>query len=248
MLGSPGQPDHLFPAEVVELLRLEGIDYAQLRRLFHLVKEQAGEHVQGREWARYTLLDVAALEVLISLCGGREALGPGRRLRLANIREACSALRSQGFSNPLLQVPMAKIGRNVYAVVQKVVIEPRSGQVVMDQLNDPIKKYFAESDADGFPSIRSLSKELAHLRSAPDLLHLTDAIVHLSDERLAVSGEIRHVHSFSSRCCTGRSIIPPELSGTVSGSSRAAARSTQVGGRRSSAGSPLGAPGIHTGD
>lgn len=133
--------------------------------------------------ARYTLVDVAALEVLIGLCGGREALGPGRRLRLANVRAACEALRLQGYSNPLLQVPMVKIGRNVYAIVQKVLIDPTNGQIIIDGLSESIKKFFNKSGSDSAAVISSLYSETADLRSAPGLLHLTDGVIHLAGKR-----------------------------------------------------------------
>ena len=121
-----------FPGEVARLLGLEGVDYAQLRDLHRIGRRARGLATPGRKWARYTLADLAAVEVLVTLGGGRDALSKGRRLVLGDIVRTCDALRGLGFDNPLLQVPMARDGRRILARVNGFVLEPTTGQLVLE--------------------------------------------------------------------------------------------------------------------
>lgn len=119
-----------FPGEVAQLLGLKEIDYAQLRRLYRFVRTQAGEPIR-KGWARYTLTDLACIEAALRVCG-RAALQPRRRLRLAELEKACAALGKLGFTNPLLQVPMEKQGKQVLAVVDGAVLDPTTGQLLLN--------------------------------------------------------------------------------------------------------------------
>lgn len=121
---------YFFPGEVVAMLGLGDIDYQQMRRLFRLVREQSGTPVNAG-WSRYSLVDVAALQVLVSLCGGPAALAPQRRLRIECIRKACSALRGLGVENPLLDVRLRRIGDRVYAELDGSILDPVSGQLAL---------------------------------------------------------------------------------------------------------------------
>jgi hypothetical protein len=121
---------YFFPGEVVAMLGLQAADYQQMRRLFRLVREQSGVPV-NTGWSRYNLIDVAAMRVLVSLCGGAEALTPGRRLRVECIRTACSALRRLGIENPLLDVRLRRVGDRVYADLDGSILDPVSGQIAL---------------------------------------------------------------------------------------------------------------------
>lgn len=134
----------LFPREVVAVLELGGIDYRQLRRLLVLVRKQAGvPKPVDRGWARYSLADVAALEVALELAGGREALAPGRHLQMAPVARACAALRERGIDNPLLDVPMRRDGRKVFAFVNGTLLDPTNGQAVMQDAADRVGAFLS---------------------------------------------------------------------------------------------------------
>jgi hypothetical protein len=121
-----------FPGEVARLLGLTGVNYAQLREMYRLARVSRGLDEPGRGWSRFTLADLAAVEALVALGGGRAALKVGRRLVLGDIQQTCDALRRLGFDNPLLQVPMAREGRRILARVDGFVLEPSSGQLVLE--------------------------------------------------------------------------------------------------------------------
>lgn len=133
-----------FPGEVARLLRLDGIDYAQLRQLYVLARVLRGEPTPGRQWARFSLADLAATEVLVSLGGGRHALTRGRRLVLGEIEATCAALTAMGFDNPLLQVPMTRDGRRILARVGAYILEPATGQLVLATVDASIEAFLAE--------------------------------------------------------------------------------------------------------
>ena len=121
-----------FPGEAARLLGLGMIDYAQLRELFRLARVARGDEGIGRGWSRFSLADLAAVEILVELGGGREALAEGRRLVLGDVQATCVALRLMGFDDPLLQVPLARDGRRILARVDAFVLEPRTGQLVLE--------------------------------------------------------------------------------------------------------------------
>ena len=51
------------------------------------------------------------------------------------------ALRDLGFENPLLQVPLARVGRRILARVDSYVFEPASGQLTLDQTGRLIDRF-----------------------------------------------------------------------------------------------------------
>lgn len=136
----PGE-GYLFPGEVARLLGCEDVDYHQLRRLFRLVRAQVDAEVRERKWARYSLLDVAALRIALELCGGVEALGPGRRLSIAPVDEACRLLRARGVNNPLLDVPMRRHGRTVLVEIDGMLFNPGNGQLVLRNTSSLIRDF-----------------------------------------------------------------------------------------------------------
>jgi hypothetical protein len=134
---------YFYPREIVEMLELADVDYHQLRRLFEVVRKQAGTAIP-EGWSRYSLLDIAALKILIDLCGGVSALQRGRRLRVGPVDEACQALRRQGFDNPLLDVRMMRDGDRVFAAVDASVLDPVSGQTALAEVLPLAEKLAAE--------------------------------------------------------------------------------------------------------
>jgi hypothetical protein len=136
----PGE-GYLFPGEVAELLDCGDIDYHQLRRLFRLVRTQAGVQVRTRKWARYTLKDVAALRIALELCGGSDALARGKHLQMAALEHACTALRVQGVANPLLDVPLHRMGAIIVAEINGVLFDPTSGQTTLRDSRDRLQQY-----------------------------------------------------------------------------------------------------------
>jgi len=133
-----------FPGEVARLLGLEHVEYDQLRRLFVLARTLRGEDHPGRAWSRFSLADLAATEVLVALGGGRSRLRRGQRLILGDVEAACHALRALGIANPLLEVPMARLGRRVVARIGGYVVEPATGQLALEHVNDRIEEFLAE--------------------------------------------------------------------------------------------------------
>jgi hypothetical protein len=130
-----------FPGEVARLLGLPNIDYSQLRRMFVLARVLRGDPRPDRAWARFTLADLAATEVIVGLAGGRDRLALGSRLTFGDLEPTCKALRSMGFENPLLQVPLARVGRKTLAKVDEYIFEPISGQMVLDQTGRLIDQF-----------------------------------------------------------------------------------------------------------
>ncbi len=141
---SPLVEAHFFPGEVARLLALGEVDYSQLRRLFVLSRTTRGEVRPSARWARFTLTDLASTEVLVGLGGGRSRLQAGRRLILGDIENACAALREMGITNPLLDVPLARNGRRILAVVGRYVMEPSTGQFALGYAQDQIDSFLQE--------------------------------------------------------------------------------------------------------
>jgi hypothetical protein len=133
-----------YPGEVARLLKLSGVDYSQLRELYVLARKLRGEPEPTRTWARFSLADLAAVEVLVSLGGGRKALSKDRRLILGRIEETCNALRRMGFDDPLLQVPLVREGRQILAKVEQYIFEPASGQLVIEDTGVRIDRFLEQ--------------------------------------------------------------------------------------------------------
>ena len=127
---------YYFPGEVADLLGVRAADYHQLRRLFRLVRRHSATPVPAgdRSWSRYTLTDIAAIQVALAICGGPEVLAHGRRLRLAPLERACQALSDLGIANPLLDVRLQIQGRQVLASIDGVVFDPVTGQTALSDV------------------------------------------------------------------------------------------------------------------
>lgn len=133
-----------FPGEVARLLGLRNIEYDQLRRLFVLARTLRGEPHPGRQWSRFSLADLAATEVLVALGGGRDRLLTGKHLVLGDVERACLALRDLGIENPLLEIPMIRIGRRILARVDGYVVEPTSGQLALAHVGDRLDEFLTD--------------------------------------------------------------------------------------------------------
>jgi hypothetical protein len=126
----------------VRLLELGDVDYAQLRDLLSLTR---GSALRPQEWSRYDLRDLACLKAAIDLCGGPEALKQGRRLRLAPLRRAIEALKSAGFSEPLLDAGLHTIDRRLVATSTGVTFDAATGQLVLDFVQQEAVQYLEEN-------------------------------------------------------------------------------------------------------
>lgn len=123
-----------YPAQVVGLLGLDGMTYDTLRRLRGVIRMSQRDRpaaVPRDSWSRWTPEDLARLDVLVELCGGRDALQPGRRLNMRGVIEACTSLIELGCDDPLLEVSMARAGSKIVAFLDGFVFEPATGQAVM---------------------------------------------------------------------------------------------------------------------
>jgi len=141
---------YFYPGEVVRILRLENMDYRQLRRLFRLVREQAGQTtaVDGK-WARFSFRDLVALKAALDLAGGEQALAPGRRLRLQDVEHICRRLNELGFAHPLTEIVFRRSGRTVIAQVEGVSFEPASGQMLLAEVETAVARYLEENPDGG---------------------------------------------------------------------------------------------------
>lgn len=133
-----------FPGEVARLLGLGDVEYDQLRRLFILARTLRGDPHPGRQWSRFSLADLAATEVLVALGGGRDRLRAGRHLVLGDVERACLALRDLGIENPLLEVPMVRVGRRILARIDGYVIEPTSGQLALAHVSGRLDEFLTD--------------------------------------------------------------------------------------------------------
>jgi hypothetical protein len=174
-----------YPGEVVRLLGLAGTDYSQIRRLFRLARTLRGEECPSTTWARFTLADLAAVEVLVSLGGGRDALLERRRLILGRVDSACTALIAMGFDNPLLQVPLARDGRRIIARIDGCVFEPVSGQLVIEETSIRIDA-FLEQRIIADRAVRSAIRvEKRRITPKRELRVATRALILLSNSSVA---------------------------------------------------------------
>ncbi|MGH2719532.1 MAG: hypothetical protein ACRDJU_13280 [Actinomycetota bacterium] len=133
---------YFYPTEVVRILGLRGIDYAQLRRLLRLVRPAGSQPSRG--WARYSFEDLVAVRVAVGLAGGREALAQGRRLQIAEVERACARLHELGIARPLLEVPLRREGRAVLAECQGMTFRPATGQLALTEVSDRIHEFLAQ--------------------------------------------------------------------------------------------------------
>lgn len=137
-----GGATYFYAAEVVRILGLDGIDYAQLRRLLRLVRPADAQ--PSRRWARFSFDDLVGLRVALRLAGGMEALAEGRRLQLAELERTCARLRQLGIARPLLDVPLRREGRAIVAEVDGVTFRPTTGQLALTDISSRVGDFLGE--------------------------------------------------------------------------------------------------------
>ena len=152
-------PDAYYPGEVAQILGCPAIDYAQLRRLYRLVRRQVPDQA-STGWAIFTLRDVAAADVALGLAGGAEGLRQGKRLILQPIETACDGLIALGLQEPLLTVPMLRLGSVVYALVDGTVLLARSGQELLDMPLSPEASWTRAGGRQSLDLVRERAKEV----------------------------------------------------------------------------------------
>lgn len=167
--GDALQSGLFYPGEVARMEDFAGIDYRQLRRLFKLVREQANAPIgPERTWSRYTLRDIAALKIAVALC--RSDVDPDSRyLVIAPLERACAALRTQGVANPLLDVPLTREGRVIFAEIDGARIDPTNGQMQLRDAHDEVLAYLERSDITVSAAERSAARKAlrAEVRRKP---------------------------------------------------------------------------------
>lgn len=138
---------YFYPGEVARILGLEGVvDYKQMRELFEIVREQAGSPTpEAGKWSRFTFRDLVALKAALQLAGGEEALAPGRRLRLGDVRRICSRLRSLGLSSPLTEIAFRRRGRVIIAQADGISFEPITGQMLLVEVEEALERYLSKN-------------------------------------------------------------------------------------------------------
>jgi hypothetical protein len=78
---------------------------------------------------------------------------------------------------------MVKVGRDVYAHFEKALIDPTSGQIVIDGLSERIIEAFDGDGSKSLALIAELYEVSANLESEPGPMNLTNAVVHLAGKR-----------------------------------------------------------------
>lgn len=133
---------YFYAAEVVRILGLDGIDYAQLRRLLRLVRTPDAQ--PSRRWARFSFEDLVGLRIALHLAGGTEALAGGRRLQLAELERTCTRLRQLGVSRPLIDVRLRREGRAIVAEVDGVTFRPATGQLALTDTSNRVGDFLGD--------------------------------------------------------------------------------------------------------
>lgn len=154
-------PAVFYPGEVARLLDLGDIEYDTLRKLYELSRGCRGlpEPADGT-WSLFDLEDLACTDALVRIAGGRDALNRDRRLAFGDVRAACLALMKAGATNPLIEVPMVRVGRRIYASIDDALFEPATGQLAYSALLGAL-------DASGSNSLiadRGIRRQVAQLK------------------------------------------------------------------------------------
>lgn len=157
-----GGASYFYAAEVVRVLDLQGIDYAQLRRILRLVRPPDAQ--PDRRWARFTFEDLVAVRVAVRLAGGTAALPAGHRLQLAELERACARLRALGIRSPLLEVPLRREGRTIVAEIDGITFRPATGQLSLPDTRTRVVDFLARVVRLDEKSIRALRSEIDNER------------------------------------------------------------------------------------
>jgi hypothetical protein len=163
-VNDSSQVEFVYANEVASILGLERVEYRQIRCLLALVRG-VKETELGARWARFSLADIAGLQIAIPLVGGPDGFRVGGRLRMAPLKRACEALRSIGIANPLIDVPLHLHDGRVVAQIEGIVVDPRSGQALLASMYDLMKDRVPR-DGGRTDAIQRLRSELASLRTS----------------------------------------------------------------------------------
>jgi hypothetical protein len=129
-----------YPGEVIRILRLEGMDYQQLRELWQLISPT--KNMPTRKWARYTFRDLVLLRNAIELAGGVEALKFGRRLRVKQLSRALAALKIEfGAQDPLTEIKLERVGSSILAHLSGAKFDPLKSQYVFPDIMKGVGTY-----------------------------------------------------------------------------------------------------------
>jgi len=155
--------EFFYASEAAQVLGVPEIEYRQLRKLVEVVRD--GRAVSAKAWARYSLADVAGMQIVIDLVGGPDVFKPGgrMRMRLQPVRDAIAALRKMGFPHPLIEVPLSLEGNRIVAHLRGVVIDPRTGQGLLVQVERRMEARFIALDRR--QSLANLRADLKQLRA-----------------------------------------------------------------------------------
>ncbi len=134
-----------YPNEVARALAIEVIDYAQLRRFYRLLRDPGQTGTVPRSWSRYTFTDLAGLVTALDLCGGTEALRPGRDLVRRDLERCCKALWDQGYPNPLLNVRLIRHGCRIVVDLDGLLLDPSDGQILIRETAQQMDQFFSGS-------------------------------------------------------------------------------------------------------
>jgi hypothetical protein len=150
---------YFFAGEAARMLGVENIRYGQLRAIYDLVREQAGitaTEEEKRKWARFTSTDLAAALEVVRICVDRVGLEnkAGVRIALVHLKRACTRLRRQGLSNPLLQARLDYIDGRVVAHMNGVTFDTSNGQILVEDAIERIEKWLSGRAID--PKLREL--------------------------------------------------------------------------------------------
>jgi hypothetical protein len=153
-----------YATEAVRILKVEGVDYEQLRRLHRLVAPTEAR-AAGARWVRFTEEDLVAAAVAIELLGGPGAFGQGRRLPWQAVEKACEMLRNHyGVARPLHDARLSREGNRIVAHHEGLVFEPVTGQSVLDSVEAGMRAYSRTTPFKGRPKGDAPVQVLARLR------------------------------------------------------------------------------------
>lgn len=139
---SDGVLREFYPGEVVRILKLEAIDYRQVRGLFKLaVMGAGGERITKTttkiaktrpKWSRFSFVELLAARIALDLA---RPSNEGARLRLAQVERACLVLRAHyGVRRPLVDVRLRRVGAKIVAEFGSSILEPTSGQLLIPEV------------------------------------------------------------------------------------------------------------------
>jgi len=132
-----------YPGEVVRILGLEGMNYAQLRRLFRLATGTSAAEDNDRGWARFTFRDLISVKAALALaCPENEQGATRRRLRLQRLERICEKLRREyGIANPLAELAFTSVDGRIMVRVKGIWFDSETGQLLLSQVEDAVEQY-----------------------------------------------------------------------------------------------------------